>query len=447
MKRRRRVVASAVLVVLSVAAASWPALGWAQAPAVSRARPESKANALLTQFEEQSRVAAFKDPWAQTLKDIVALGGDAVPDLIAELDATNNDMMLRALGFTLRAIGDKRAVPALIRAIPRTLRRPGSDMGCKADDKELLAFMQAHDLNDEDRDGMYGFGRPVREIGGALQTLTGQKHGEDELNFVMLGGALQQQLAQRRLYYRCAERWTAWWEKNWKAHVGDEQYAKVDLPPGDDPPAIEFPHGAGQYQLGSAMSGCIVESDAAPKGRCVLMDFDTGRMVPFPEQLRKLADDPHRLDKIQDWAAREGFDVMGTEYHAAGEAAPRFVVRALGISAWEIDEARWFGLSGEISQDAPIKLGRPASGLLMHYDEKTQQYDSQRTAVFLFVTRDGAYGALRIGVEVHDTDMKDRIGKPVMGDIDLDPKGFFKGRRLSYQLVESMADAARPIGE
>jgi hypothetical protein len=50
-------------------------------------------------------------------------------------------------------------------------------------------------------------------------------------------------------------------------------------------------------------------------------------------------------------------------------------------------------------------------------------------------------------VEVHDTDMTDRIGKPVMGDIDLDPKGFFKGRRLSYKLVESMADAARPLVE
>jgi hypothetical protein len=254
-------------------------------------RPESKANALLAQFEQQSRVAAFKDPWAQTLKDIVELGPDAVPDLMAELDATNNDMMLRALGFTLRAIGDKRAVPALIRAIPRTLRRPGSDMGCKADDMALLTFMQAHDLNEEDdRDGMYGFGRPVREIGGALQALTGEKQGEDELNFVMLGGGLQQQLAQRRLYYRCAERWTKWWEANWKLHVDDEQYAKVDLAPGDDPPAIDFPHGAGQFQLGSAMSGCIVESDTAPTGRCVLMDFDTGRMVPFPEHLRKLAD-------------------------------------------------------------------------------------------------------------------------------------------------------------
>ena len=50
--------------------------------------------------------------------------------------------MLRSLGFVLRAIGDKRAVPALIRAIPTTLRKPGSDMRCRADEGELFTCMQ-----------------------------------------------------------------------------------------------------------------------------------------------------------------------------------------------------------------------------------------------------------------------------------------------------------------
>ena len=52
-----------------------------------------------------------------------------MPPLIEELERTTADQPLRSLGFTLRAIGDPRAVPALIRAIPRTLMPPGSDFG------------------------------------------------------------------------------------------------------------------------------------------------------------------------------------------------------------------------------------------------------------------------------------------------------------------------------
>ena len=58
------------------------------------------------------------DERAKTLlKALVDEGPAAVPELIAELDATDDDIMLRNLGFILRAIGDKRAVPALIRAL------------------------------------------------------------------------------------------------------------------------------------------------------------------------------------------------------------------------------------------------------------------------------------------------------------------------------------------
>ena len=55
------------------------------------------------------------------MRELVAVGGNAVPQLCAELDLTTEDRMLRRLAFALRAIGDPPAIPALIRAIPRTL--------------------------------------------------------------------------------------------------------------------------------------------------------------------------------------------------------------------------------------------------------------------------------------------------------------------------------------
>src|SRR5262245_43202133 len=158
----------------------------AQPSPITRVRPQSTVNRLLDALEEESVQNRWRDPWAMRIKGLVEQGPDAVPDLIAELDATDNDMMLRTLGFVLRAIGDKRAVPALIRALPKTLRKPGSDMGLRAEDMELLDFMQKHDLNKDDRGGMYSFGRPVREIGGALAKLTGANQREEELYHTFL---------------------------------------------------------------------------------------------------------------------------------------------------------------------------------------------------------------------------------------------------------------------
>ena len=85
------------------------------------------------------------------MRELVAVGRDAVPQLCAELDRTTEDRTLRRLGFALRAIGDPRAVPALIRAIPKTLLPSSSDYGLIVIDKELMDFMLTHDLRQRKR--------------------------------------------------------------------------------------------------------------------------------------------------------------------------------------------------------------------------------------------------------------------------------------------------------
>ncbi len=108
-------------IVFTVIPATFPAQA---ADAVGRSVSD-----LLEQLEEMnSSPERFSDEWADQLRRIVLIGPEAVPDLVRELDRTSNDMMLRCLGFVLRAIGDQRAIPALIRSIPKTLRPPGSDM-------------------------------------------------------------------------------------------------------------------------------------------------------------------------------------------------------------------------------------------------------------------------------------------------------------------------------
>ena len=154
----------------------------------ARKRRDTPTGKLLDELEKHNRRnRAFTDPWCRTLKAIVDTGPAAVPELVEELDATDGDLMLRCLGFMLRAIGDKRAIPGLIRAIPKTLRTAGSDMGLEGSDAKLVKFMQENSVDKAYKNDLftqgnrYSFGRPIREIFGAIEELSGQKFDEEQL--------------------------------------------------------------------------------------------------------------------------------------------------------------------------------------------------------------------------------------------------------------------------
>ena len=199
----------------------------------SRIRRDTPTGKLLTKLEEvNSGPQLFMEPWAKLLRELISLGPEAIPELIEELDSTNDDRMLRCLGVSLRAIGDKRAVPALIRAIPKTLRPSSSDMGLRIDNDEALQkFMQKYDLDDIDTGNEYGFGRPVREIFGALESLSGRKFNDRELNSICRGGLPSQNYAREVMFHRNASTWRNWWEQTGSADVADASYEKVNLPP------------------------------------------------------------------------------------------------------------------------------------------------------------------------------------------------------------------------
>lgn len=350
--------------------------------------------------------------------------------------------MLRSLGFTLRAIGDKRAVPALIRAIPKTLRPPGSDMGLRAEAPELLKFAQQHDLTPQNRDGRYGFGRPVREISGALQKLAGEKHGEDELSGIFLEGLPSQRQMKRALYQRGAQLWADSWEQNGARHVQDAAYARVGLPP-FVPEAQAPPQPGTHFKIESGMSGAVLESVFNPKSKTVFWDFDTGRRSDLPDHWRDAKNIEAQLDEITAWARQEGFDVMGTEY-VPPDGGPRvFAMKSLGLRAWELGGHRWKMESNDIALEELRAEGAAAGELLLHRDQKSGQVDPQAIASFLYITHEGTPGLLFVGVEVQDDGLK--AGGVVQGDNELRPIAFRKGRRFGLKnFAEQGAGAAEP---
>ena len=412
----------------------------------ARQRGDTPTGRLLDKLERQNASdELFQDSWCRTLKEIVDLGPAAVPELIEELDAMHGrDCMVRCLGFTLRAIGDKRAVPALIRAIPGTLLPPTSDWGVTAKDPGLVKFAQQNDLEPIDGGKDYAFGSPVREICGALKKLTGQSFGEKQIFGVFLDGLPSQRRMKRELYQRTAQSWADWWEKNGAKQVKDKAYARVDLPElVSEEPKAPPPPGT-HFKLGdSGGTGFVLESVLNRQSEFVFYDFDTGRRSSLPDRWRAAKNIEAKLDEIVAWALREGFDLMGTQYASPNSDARVFAIRSLGLRVWELDKHRWKMSSEDITVEELQAEGTPAEGLLFHREGENGAVDPKARASFLYITREGTPGLLFVGVEVQDVNLEDgAIEAGLVDDFELHPTGFCKGRRLGWKDFEELKPPA-----
>jgi beta-lactamase regulating signal transducer with metallopeptidase domain len=399
----------------------------------SRIRRDTSTGKLLTKLEDMKQSPQlFMEPWAKLLRELISLGPEAIPELIEELDSTNDDRMLRCLGFSLRAIGDKRAVPALIRAIPKTLRPSSSDMGLRIDNDETLQkFMQKYDLDDMGSGNEYGFGRPVREIFGALESLSGQKFNDRELNSIYRGGLPSQNYAREVMFHRNASTWRDWWEQTGSADVADASYKKVNLPPLPASQPAVTPLDKVLKKNGGASGHMLTSIHKAGTYPKEFYDLDTGRYANLPERWHGKSLSAEDIVEILKWAAEEGFDMMGDEYKD-DKGNTVFAIRTIGLQAWQLDGSRWKSLPPKFTSEELISEGQPVAGeWLLFRDGESGQIDPQKNAPFFFVTRERTPGVLYVGIPVIDDSLKP--GGLINGDNDLDPVAFSKGRRFGFE--------------
>ena len=353
------------------------------------------------------RVFIRTDEWAGVIRELVEIGEPAVPELVAELDRTDRDAMLRALGFTLRAIGDPRALPALIRAIPKTLRPPGSDCGVLIRDPDLRAFMQEHHLWEGRRNPTNaGYGRPVNEILGTLEALTGHREpaeGDDPLRHVFLprrsedvdAEGARAVAAKRRRFEERKEHWETWWSGNWQRFVTREQLESVKLARRETDVVAEaglaafgplFPSGGGA-RLGSVHEVQLWWDkywDAKS-----YIDFDTGRAYERYEGIERPVERGTGKGglQIERWIRQKGLDAS---VHAC-------VLCGGDLTVWRVEDSRWDTFEEEVRSGHEVKLGQEG-GL----DACTK--DRSRPHTFLFTTREGGRGILRVSPPEEGTD-------------------------------------------
>ena len=392
-------------------------------------KPSERTARILLEFRKLNHTAAETELWCTLMRELVAIGRDAVPQLCAELDRTSENRMLRRLGFAARAIGDPRAVPALIRAIPRTLLPGSSDSGLIVADGQLAEFMQKHDLRDGPTGGRYfDFGRPEREISGALRKLTGQNFGDSALFGLSRSEDPRRQWYQRRLFTHQAQRWQTWWEAHGREFTDDAAYQKVHLNVDDEP----LPPAITQLRPNARMEGSVlgaVLSPAIQDGEHTeyFADLDTGASPRWPAHIPR---DEARFDPkpLADWAAENGVDLMCVT-HRAPDGKETFVLRSFGMKVWEISQ-RDLRNFDRLLAAGTLPKGREVGELLMHYDDAAKRSVPDANAAFLYVTREGTMGLIETTDRVTRTEnLSGMMGDPPAG------VGFQKGVRFNLKWI------------
>lgn len=373
------------------------------------APPSERTARILLEFRKLQQTVDETELWCSLMLELVAIGREATPQLSAELDRTAENRALRRLAFAARAIGDPRAVPALIRAIPRTLLPGSSDYGLIVADAALARFMQTHDLRDGPTGGRYfSFGRPEREVIGALRKLTGQSFDDAEILGVSLSEDPRRQWYQRRIFTRHARAWQAWWDRHAREFTDDPAYLRVGLKDDEAPPPRATTSLGPNARLGDGVMGETL-SPAIQEGAHAVhfYDLDTGVHPAWPAHLPR---DEARLDpkQLAAWAADNGVDLMCVT-HRAPDGKETFVLRSFGMKTWEISPRDTRNL-GRLLAAGTLPKGHDTGDLLMHHDEASNRPVPDANAAFLYVTSEGCMGLIEITDRVTRT--ADLTGMP-----------------------------------
>ncbi|NOY40576.1 MAG: hypothetical protein GXP26_01895, partial [Planctomycetes bacterium] len=388
--------------------------------------------------------------WARAIKYLVNHKEVALPALIKQLDSEKRDHPISKLAFALRAVGDPRAIPVLIRAFPHTLQPSRSDFGLRLEDKPLCQFMQQHDYQGKLRPGSdsFDYGRAFHEVIGALHRLTGQNFGEMEFNWIHLANTESQRAQQRKLFHAMAQRWADWWEENWDSVIDDDKYSKVNLSKLGKPIVTlagrkQPPVGLG-VKLGVGHNGWIVQSVHESTRRC-FVDLDTSREAGWPNSLPPMEKTGLDSPELLAWARKEGFDMMGVSHTPKGENAPLFCLRPIDMSTWQITAEEHRDIEQAIAGKKPYPLSRPVK-LMVPLREVKRPYDYEYGgAAFLFVTREGTAGLIRMTGQV--TEAKNISGQASGPDGRFSSVGFYRGAKISFAAMTEPTNANPPKEE
>jgi RNA polymerase sigma factor (sigma-70 family) len=357
------------------------------------------------------------EDWPRSIRTLVQIGRPAVPELVAELDRTSDDSTLRAMGFTLRAIGDPRACPALIRAIART-NVYNSDCAFHIDDRELAAFMHQHELEPTGIMGANGrrnydlitYDRAIREICGALETITHHKEGKPWA--ISADSDQPSELARAKLRHQAmGQRWQRWWNANHRSIVSDADLATLTarehpledvLAAGAAANGPLFPTGK-PYHLGEVHDIWMRGNDKGEIDTQDVVDFDAERKTTFLEALRAVPKMENSALGFSGVCQAAGIDARSQHFilnHPKSGQKDVYGLEGWEDQIWQVDDGEWDRLEGQIGRGETIPLEDVPLSSDFEWRERTVSawsyaYD-HFPATFLFRTAQNGAGIVQV---------------------------------------------------
>ncbi len=357
---------------------------------------DERIEGIIAEFRKLNDTVDECETWCLLMQTIVQIGKPAVPALCKELESTESPGMMRRIAFALRAIGDPRAVPTLIRVLPKTLLPPLNDYGLFVDDPELMKFMQANDLR-EDQDKYFGFGRPVREVYGALNKLTNRKQNELPLSSMSRQKDLQSLARQEKIYDAAARAWVTWWENNWQLFGVGQEYSRVNLPEFKPQDLSGYPTGLELTENATAenvWSQVILSPVGSSENDAIFfIDLDTRRYAGWPKSLPAQDDSEQSVQAAREFASKRGYDLMClAQTNAKGAVA--YALVGIEMQLWEID---WYEAKklGDFVKMGKLPLGRRLdTDFIFHRDAESKRDVSAINSSFLYLTKDQGLGVI-----------------------------------------------------
>ncbi|MBL8809126.1 MAG: carboxypeptidase regulatory-like domain-containing protein [Planctomycetaceae bacterium] len=362
--------------------------------------PEARAEAIIAELRNFNKTVDGCEVWCALLREVVKIGPPAVLPLCKELESTQSNPMMRRISVALRALNDPRAVPSLIRTLPRTLLPSSSDFGLIVEDAELASFMRENSINGEGSGNRFDLGRPVREVHAAIQHLT--KHNlqaSKELASMSRRADLRALNAQEKTFHKAASEWAVWWEANAQSFKVPEEFGRVNLPPFVDADLSDYPTGltlTPNAQEDSGVSRMVLSpaSEDGPYTRCFL-DLDTERDWRWPAELANKSDTPEAAKSAMEWARQHGADLICTARQES-DGTLQYVLTSVDAQVWEIDALTAQNIEQHIKKgELPTgrKLEQPE---LLHFDPVTGKHVPMIGSSFLYLTKDEGLGLITI---------------------------------------------------
>ncbi|SMP57385.1 Serine/threonine protein kinase [Neorhodopirellula lusitana] len=381
--------------------------------------------------------------WGRELQSLVNYGVDAVPSIVRKLDETDDDRMIATLAFALRAIGDKRAVPALIRAIPRTSVPRIKCNWIQSNsifDEEFVEFFRRHKFKGQG--GAIGCSDASTELSRALSALTSQTFG---FGRVFAKGVPKQIYLQQKKLHQDAEVWAKWWDANSADLVDDADFQLTRLPG----IGLKAPEPIGPNELlaeafwrtSNQLQSIPLVADKSSTARTAFLDLDTGCTAPVPEQWRGRALSELDRANLFEWAKENGFDVACDAYEGS-DGESHHALRGIALEAWQIDDGQLTDLSLQyvelssdyVSIDDLTSTGRKTTDdWLLSFDVEKGELDPTAMAFLMCLTSEGSPILLHVGAEITEIAPPDAV----ISSADLyRQSGFVEGRKLEIRLFD-----------